>query len=189
VRTSQNKGNFDNSSNTDSHEGVSEHGVRSSTNHELLRMSRHAPASDKDDKSGNKVALWISIAVLAEPDTYQASRPPYNAHCGMLPVILDPVGAPAMLGKGVDTAPCGNCCAVVKLLRPTVSANPKLTNDQENCEKNTVSDECASHDEMSGALAGVISLTKAQGSNTAKDHLCPGHYWHQLSNDGMAWTN
>lgn len=107
----------------------------------------------------------------------------------MLPVVLDPVGAPAMLGKGVDTAPCGNSSAVVKLLGATVAANPKLANNQKDCEENSISDECTSHDEMRRALAGVISLTEPKGSDAAEDHLCPGHDRHQLANDRMARAN
>ena len=101
----------------------------------------------------------------------------------MLPVVLDPVGTPAVLSKGVDAAPCGNGNAIVELLRATISANPKLTNDQNNREKDSVCDECTPHNEMGCALAGMVSLTKAKSSDAAKDHLRPCHHRHQLTKE------
>lgn len=101
----------------------------------------------------------------------------------MLPVILDPIGTPTVLSEGVDAAPGGNGNAVVELLRATIAANPKLANDQNNRKKNTICDECTSHDEMGCALAGMVSLTKAKSSDTAKDHLRPCHHRHQLTKE------
>ena len=185
----EDKGDFNDTSHTNSHQRLAKHGVRHGADHELLRMRRHGPAGDEDDKGGNKVALGVSVAVAAEPDTGQASAPPDDSHGGVLPVVLDPGGAPAVLGEGVDAAPDGNNGAVEELLRATGAADPNLSCEKNNGEENTVGDEGAAHDEVGSALAQVIALAEAERRDATKYHLDPGEQRHGLANDGVEWAN
>lgn len=146
-------------------------------------MSRHAPAGNEDDEAWNKVALRVAIAISAQPDTGQAGTPPDDAHCSVLPIILDPGGAPAMLRKGINAAPNRNNGAVVKLLRSACTADPRLSRKEDDGQNNTISDESATHDKMSRALADVVALAEAEGCNAPKDHLHPGQKRHCFSNN------
>src|SRR6478609_7700701 len=65
----ENKGDLDDTSDTSTHEGVTEHGVGRGADHEVLGMSRHGPPSDENDEAGNEVALWAAIAISAQPHT------------------------------------------------------------------------------------------------------------------------
>lgn len=179
----QDKGNFNNTCKTGSHQSIAKHGMGHGADHQLLRVSRHAPAGYENDESRNKVALWVAIAISAKPDTGQAGTPPYDAHCSVLPIILDPGGAPAMLRKGIDAAPDSNDRAVVKLLRPASATDPSLSRKQNNSQDDAVSDKCATHDKMSRALADVVTLAEAEGCNASKDHLHPGQQRHCFSDD------
>lgn len=179
----QNKGNFNDACKTGSHQGITKHGMGHGADHQLLRVSRHAPAGNENDKSRNKVALRVAVAISAEPDTGQAGAPPDDTHCSVLPVILDPGSAPAMLRKGIDAAPDSNNGAVVKLLRSASAADPSLSRKEDNSQEDAIGDKCAAHDKMSRALADVVALAETEGSNASKNHLHPGQERHCFSND------
>lgn len=181
----QNKGNFNDTCKTGSHQSIAKHAMGHGANHQLLRVSRHAPTGNEDDKSWDKVALRVAVAISAQPDTGQAGTPPDDAHCSVLPVILDPGSAPAMLREGIDTAPEGNDGAVVEFLRSACAANPSLPGKEDNSQDDAVSDKCAAHDKMSRALADVVALAESEGCNASKDHLYPGQERHCFSNDGV----
>lgn len=112
----EHKGNLDNAGSASAHEGLAKGGMRHGAHHELLGMRRHGPARHQDNKAGNKVALGVTVAVTAKPHACQTGAPPDDAHGGVLPVVLDPGRAPAVLGKRVDAAPGGNDGAIKELL-------------------------------------------------------------------------
>lgn len=124
-------------------------------------MRRHDPAGDAEDSAWDEVALRISIAIPAQPHADQASTPPYDAHGGVLPIITDPVGAPAVLGESVDATPCGEDGAVVEFLRVAAPPEPDLADKKNNGEENSVANERAAHDEVRSALTEIIALTEA----------------------------
>lgn len=179
----QNKGNFNDTCKTSSHQGIAKHAMGHGTDHQRLRVSRHAPAGNEDDESWNKVALRIAVAISAQPDTGQAGTPPDDAHCSVLPIILDPGGAPAMFREGINAAPDGNNRAVVKFLRSASAADPGLSRKEDNSQDDAIGDKCATHDKMRGALADMVALAEAEGCNASKDHLHPGQKRHCFSND------
>lgn len=179
----QNKGNFNDACEAGSHQSVAKHGMGHGADHQLLRVSRHAPAGNENDKSRNEIALRVAIAISAEPDTGQAGTPPDDAHCSVLPIILDPGGAPAMFRKGIDEAPNRNDGAVVKFLRSASAADPSLSRKEDDCQDNAIGDECATHDEMSRALTDVVALAEAESRNASKDHLHPGQERHCFSDN------
>lgn len=181
----ENKGNLNDTCKTSGHQGVTKHGVRHGADHQLLRVRRHAPTSDEDDESGDEVALRVTITISAQPNASQTRAPPDNTHCSVLPIILDPGGTPAVLREGVDAAPSGNDSAVVELLRSSCAANPDLSREQNNGQKDTVGNECASHDEVGCALTNVIALAETKGGDTSKDHLHPSEKRHRFANDGV----
>lgn len=185
LRILQNKRDFNDSCHASGHKGIAKHGVRHGANHQLLRVRRHAPASDEDDESRDEVALRVAVAVPAQPNTGQTSTPPNNSHCSVLPIILDPCGTPAMLSEGVDAAPDSDNGAVIKLLRPSRAADPDLSRKEDDGQKDAISDECTTHDEVSSALANVVPLAETKGGDTSKDHLHPGEKRHRFSNNGV----
>lgn len=170
----ENEGNLDNTGDSSRHQGVSEHRMCSSARHQLLGMSRHGPTSHHDNKSRNEVALGVSVTIPAEPDTSQASAPPNDTHGGVLPVVLHPGGAPAMLSKGIDTSPGSNDGAVEELLRASAPAHPHLTDKENDGEEDSVGDEGTAHDKMGGALAEMIALAESESGDAAEEHLGPG---------------
>jgi len=113
---SKNERHLDNASKASSHQGVTEHLVDFGTDHEFLGMATKGPACYQNDETRDKVALWASVTVFAEPYTYQPSTPPNYSHCRVLPVVPDPFGSPAMLCKGVDDAPSRDNSTVKELL-------------------------------------------------------------------------
>jgi hypothetical protein len=177
--------NFNNTRQPSCHKRISKHGMGHGADWQTLRVSGHGPSGHEDDETGNEVALRVAIAVAAQPHAGQTSAPPNDAHSGVLPVVLDPCGTPAMLSKGVDAAPKSDDGAVVELLSPAGAAKPHLANEEQKGEDDAVSDESAAHDEVRGALADVFSLAESQSSDGAKDDLCPGEQRHGLSDDGV----
>lgn len=185
----ENKGNLNDTCKTSSHQGVTKHGVRHGADHQLLRVRRHAPTSDEDNESRDEVALRVTIAISAQPNTGQTRTPPDYAHCSVLPIILDPGGTPAVLRESVDAAPSGNDGAVVELLRSSRTTNPNLSREQNNGQKDTIGNECASHDKVGCALTNVIALAEAKGGDTSKDHLHPCEKRHRFANDRVEWSD
>lgn len=181
----ENKGNLNDTGDTDGHERLAKHGVCHGADHELLGVSRHGPAGDEDDKGGDKIALGVAVAITAHPDTSQAGAPPDNTHGRVLPVVPDPGGAPAMLSKGVDAAPDGNDGGIKEFLRTTGAAHPNLAPKEDNGQDNAVCDKCAAHNEVCSALAKVVALAEAESGNAAENHLNPGQQRHGLANDGV----
>lgn len=156
----EHKSNLDNAGDASRHESVTKHFVRSGASHKLLRMGRHSPASDQDNKAWNEVALGIAVAIPAKPYTRQAGAPPDNAHSSVLPIILDPSGAPAVLSKCVDATPHGDHSTVEEFLRTPRLAHPYLPCEKSDGKENAVCDEGTSHDEVRSALADVFALTE-----------------------------
>lgn len=152
-------------------------------------MGGHGPARHEEDEAGNEVALRVAIAIAAQPDADQSSGPPYDAHGRVLPVILNPGGAPTVFGKGVDAAPCGNNGAVVEFLRTTRLAHPDLSDEKDDGEHDAVSNEGTAHDEMGRTLSNVVPLTEAERRDATKNHLRPRENGHSLADDGVAWPD
>ena len=117
VCISQDEADFDDASDTSSHQGVAKDTVHHGAQVQLLRVATHGPASDSDDDSGNQVALGTATAVAAQPHAQKTSAPPDDTHTGMLQVIAYPGPSPSVLSEGVDAAPRSNDHAVVELLR------------------------------------------------------------------------
>ena len=142
----QHEANLNDAGQSHAHEGVAKHLVRHGANHEGLRVRRHGPAGDDNDEARDEVALRRSVPGPAEPDAHQSGAPPHNAHGRVLPVVPNPRGAPAVLGKRVDAAPGGNDDAVKELLAPARPLEPHLPNQQQNQQEDAVGDERAAHD-------------------------------------------
>lgn len=104
----------------------------------------------------------------------------------MLQIIMNPGTTPAVLGKGVDTAPGGDDERVKELLAATRAAQPVLTNQQKNSETNPVSDKRTAHDKVCQTLAEVVTLTEAHGRNAAKEHLRPTDDGHDLADNPVS---
>jgi len=181
----QDERNLNNAGDASSHQRVTKHLMGHGANHQLLRVRGHGPTGHEEDKAWDEVALGSAIAVPTKPDASQTRAPPDDAHGGVLPVVLDPSSAPAVLGKGVDAAPGGNNDAVKELLTPSRPAQPDLSNKQENGQDHTVPNESAAHDEVGQALAQVVALAEAQSRDATKDHLCPGDDRECLAVDAM----
>ena len=90
----QHKGDLDDARQARRHQGVPEHLVRHGTDHEVLWMRRHGPAGNEKDEAWNEVTLGGAVAAAAKPDAREAGAPPNDAHGRVLPVVLDPLGAP-----------------------------------------------------------------------------------------------
>lgn len=169
----QHEGHFDNARHANSHESVAKSLVRHGADHQLLGVSGHGPAREENDEAWDEVALRGPVSRTAQPYASQAGAPPDYTHGGMLPVVLDPSGAPAMLSKGVDAAPGGNHDRVEEFLGAARAFDPKLTNKQENGQEYAIGDESTAHDEVSQTLADMFALAEAQGGDATKDQLYP----------------
>lgn len=157
---SEHKGDFDDPCDPDSHQGITEDRMRLSADWVVLGVGTHGPPCHQQHKTRDEIALRTAVTVLAEPDTRQAGTPPDDAHRGVLPVVLNPVGAPSMLGEGVDAAPCGNDDAIKKFLRPAGAPEPQLPNEQHQGQNDPVRDERTTHDEMRQAPSDVVALAE-----------------------------
>ena len=155
------------------HKGVPKHAVRHGADHELLRVRRHGPPGQEQHEPGHKVALGLAVPVPAQPHARQAGAPPDDAHGRVLPVVPHPVGAPPVLGEGVDAPPRRDDGAVKELLAAPGAAEPELADEQQDRQHDAVRDEGAAHDEVCQALAEVVALAEAQRGNPAKHHLDP----------------
>lgn len=142
-------------------------------NHQLLRVRRHTPASNEDNKAWDEVALRPAVSVPAEPHTNQTSTPPDDTHGRVLPVVSDPGRAPAMLREGVDTTPSRDDGTVEEFLTAARTAEPDLANEQKNGEQHAIGDEGTAHDKVRQALAKMVALAEAQSRDATKDHLYP----------------
>lgn len=169
----ENERNLNDTRKPRAHKRVTEHLVRHGADHELLGMSRHRPAGNQQNKPRDEVALGSAVPVPAEPDTSETSSPPDNAHGGVLPIVADPGGAPAVLGEGVDAAPGGDDGAVEEFLATAGAAQPDLADQEDDGQENAVGDEGAAHDEMGQALAEMVALAEAKSGDSAEEHLYP----------------
>ena len=181
----QHERNLDDTGDTSCHQGISEDRVDHGADHQALRVSRHGIARHEDDNRRNQVPLGSAVAVTAQPHTQQTSAPPDNAHSGVLEIVVDPRAAPAVLSKGVDTAPGCNNQGVEELLAAAGTAQPELAHQQQDGQADSVGDERTAHDEVGQTLSHVISLAEAQGCNTTKEHLRPTDQRHNLAQDAM----
>lgn len=164
----QDERDFDDSGQTSSHQTVSENSMDHIAEREMLRVTRHGPTGDENDKSRNEVPLWRSVSLPAQPNTGQTCGPPDDTHRCMLNIICNPWASPSMFRESVDASPCSNHGRVEELLRASGLLQPYLSGQHENGENDTVPDERTTHDEMSKTLAQVIISTEAQGSNSTK---------------------
>lgn len=174
ICVSQDETDFDDASDTSSHQGVAKDTVDHGTEMQLLRVATHGPASNGNDDGGNQVALGTATAVAAQPHAQETSTPPDNTHTSMLQVIAYPRSSPSVLGEGIHAAPRSDDHAVVEFLRAAGATQPDLTNEEQDGVDNAVGDESGTHDEVGGTLTGVVALTEAQGSDSTKQHLDPG---------------
>lgn len=156
-----------------------------SAQHQFLRMGRHRVASQQDHNSRNQVPLRPTVSLPTQPDTQETGAPPDNSHTRMLEIIMRPILAPAVLGECVDTTPDRNNDGVEEFLAPTSSSKPELAHEQEDSKKDTVGNERTSHNEMRQTLPQVIIMTKSQGRNSTKYHLCPTRDGHNLADNSM----
>lgn len=178
---SQHEGDLDDSRDTRSHQRITEDSMNHRADHEVLRMARHSPTGQENDKGGNKIPLWPTIPAPTQPHTQQTRAPPNNTHSRMLQVIMPPRLTPTVLRKGINTAPKRNDQRVEELLAATGATQPELANEQEDREQDTVGDKRAAHDKVSQALAEMVLPTETQGRNAAEEHLRPAHDGHRLA--------
>jgi hypothetical protein len=169
----QDETDFDDASNTSSHQGVAKDAVYHGTDVQRLSMTTHGPASNGDDDGRNQIALGTATAVAAEPHTHQTSAPPDDTHTGMLQIIMCPGVSPSVFSESVDTTPSSNDHAVVEFLRAAGATQPDLTNEEEDGVDDAVCDKCRAHDEVGSTLTGMLALAKAQGCDSTKQHLHP----------------
>ena len=177
---------LDDSGGSRSHQSISKDGMNHSAEREVLRVSRHSPTSNEDDETRNKVPLWSSISLSAQPHTGQARTPTYNAHGCVLDVVCDPRSSPSVFSKGVDTTPRSNECRVEELLRSSSSLQPGLSDKHDDSQKDAVANESASHNEMGKTLTKVVISTISKRSDSTKQHLYPGDDRHGLANNSVA---
>lgn len=185
----QNEGNLNDSGHASRHKSVTKHRMGGGADMQLLGVRGHGPASNENHKARNEVTLRVAIAIAAKPDAGKSRAPPDDSHGRVLPVVPDPVGAPAVFSECVDASPSSDHRAVVKLLGTTSSSEPDLSNQQDDSEQDAVSHECTAHNEVSGALTDMIALAETKRSDAAKDQLCPGKKRHSLADDRMTRTD
>lgn len=162
------------------HQRVSKHGMNLLTERQVLRMSRHAPASQHDHQRGDQIALRLAVALSAQPHAQQARAPPDNPHSRVLQIVVHPGMAPAMLRKSVDAAPGRDDSRIEELLAPAGAPQPVLAHQQEDGEQDAVRDERAAHDEVRQALPQVITPAEPLRGDAAKEHLYPADHRHRL---------
>lgn len=182
----QDEGDFNDTHGTSSHQCISKDGMDHGADHQSLRMSRHGVSSHHDHNSRNHVALGAAVAGLAEPHAQKTSTPPDYTHSSVLQVVVHPGATPAVLGEGVDTAPGGNDRGVKELLATASATEPVLSNQQQNCQQDTVGDESTAHDEMRRALPEVITLTESERRDSTKQNLHPADDGHRLSENAVS---
>ena len=183
IGVAEDKANLDDAGQASGNQSVAKDGMDHGGEHERLRVARHAPAGECNDHSGDKVALGSSATIATEPDADETGGPPDDAHGRVLQVIVDPGTAPAVLGKGIDAAPCGDDERVEEFLTAACAFKPGLTDKKEDGEQNAVGDEGGTHDEVSGALARVVAPAEAEGGDASEQHLHPGCDGNGLAND------
>lgn len=181
----QHKGNLDDSGKTSGHQCVAKDGVNHGADHQSLRMSRHRITGQQNNDGRDEIPLGPAISLPAHPNTQEPGTPPDNAHSGMLQVIVHPRSSPTMLRKGVDASPGRDDQRVEKLLTAAGTAQPVLTNKQQDSKHDTIGNERASHDEMRQTLSEMIALTEPIRSDTPEDHLRPAHNRHCLAENAM----
>lgn len=169
----QHERNLDDAGQPSRHQRVSENRMDHCTDHQCLGVRRHRIASQQNHQGRNKIPLRAAVTAAAQPHTQQTGTPPDDTHRSVLEIIVGPFPAPAMLGKGIDTAPSSDNQRIEEFLASTRPAQPVLPNQQENSQTNTVPDERRAHDEMRQTLSEVVTLTETQSRNSTKEHLRP----------------
>ena len=86
-----------------------------------------------------------------------------------------------MLSKGVDYTPERNDQGIEEFLATAGAAEPELTREKNDREKDSIRNERAPHDEMCETLSEMIVVAESQRGNSAKEHLHPGHDGHRLA--------
>jgi hypothetical protein len=66
-----------------------------------------------------------------------------------------------MLGETVDEAPKSEDGAIVEFLGSAAASDPELTDEENDCQDNTVGNKGASHDKVRCALPEIVALTEA----------------------------
>jgi hypothetical protein len=169
----QDETDLNDASDTSGHQGVPENAMYHGTQMQFLGVTTHGPSSNGDDNGRDQVALGTATAIATEPDAQKASAPPNDTHGRVLQIVTHPSGPPSMFGESIDTSPRSNDHTVVELLRTAGATQPNLTYEKEDGVDDSVGDEGRAHDEVSCTLAGMVALTEAQGSDSAKEHLHP----------------
>lgn len=169
----QDETDLNDASDTSGHQGVSENAMYHGTQMQFLGVTTHGPSSNGDDNGRDQVALGTATAIATEPDAQKAGAPPNDTHCRVLQIVTHPSGPPSMFGESIDTSPRSNDHTVVELLRTAGATQPNLTYEKEDGVDDSVGDEGRAHDEVSCTLTGMVALTEAQGSDSAKEHLHP----------------
>lgn len=171
------------------HQGISEDGVDHGTQHQLLRVCGHGITGQQDDNGRDQIALRPAVPLPAEPDTQQTGAPPDNTHRGVLEVTVHPWASPAVFGEGVDASPSSDDQRVKELLASTSAAQPVLTDEQQDSQKDTVGDECAAHNEVRQTLSQMVFPTETQGRDATENHLHPADNWHHLPHHSVCDHN
>jgi hypothetical protein len=99
----------------------------------------------------------------------------------MLQIVSSPWLTPSVLCEGVDTSPGSNKCRVKELLRSTGTLQPELPGQHKDREDDTITNEGATHNEMSQALPEMVVSAISHGCYASKKHLCPTNDWKKLS--------
>lgn len=158
----QHERDLNDASHTSRHQRIPKDRVDHGTDHQSLGMRRHSIASHQNDQSRNEVPLRPPVAVAAQPHTEQTGAPPDNTHSSVLEIIVNPGTTPAVLGKGIDTAPSRNNQRIEELLTATRAAQPVLSNQQENGQTDAVPNKRAAHNKVRQTLAEMVTLAEAQ---------------------------
>lgn len=153
VAVLQDKSNLDDPRNTSTHQSIAKHNVNHCAQWQMLRMSRHSPASEENDETWDEVPLGSTIPLPAQPDTSKTSTPPDDTHRRMLNIIGNPSSSPTVFREGVDATPSCNDQRVEELLRSPCALQPSLAHEHDNREEYSVRDECATHDEVCETLS------------------------------------
>lgn len=155
----------------------------------MLRVAGHSITGQQDDNTGDQVALRPAVSLPAEPDTQQAGAPPDDAHRGVLEIVVHPWASPTMFRESVDASPGSDNERVEELLASTSAAQPVLTDEQQDSQKDTVGDEGTAHNEMRQALSQMVLTAESQGRDATEQHLHPTDNRHHLPHHSVSDNN
>lgn len=182
----QDKRNFNDSPQASSHQSIPKHNMYHGTERQMLRMSRHSPTSQQNYETRNKIPLWRTVSLPAQPHTSQTRTPPNNTHSRMLDIVRHPRTAPSMFRESIDTSPRRNERRVEELLAASRALQPCLSHQHHQSKDDSVPNKGTSHNEMRQTLTKMILSTESQSRNPPKQHLHPRHDRHGFAHNPMS---